>query len=131
LHLISAAPCSYDPSTTSAFTTPLIYIIGLGYVGLSLAVEFGQQHLVIVFAPARIAELRAGRETTPEAKAIDISYHPEVIPAGRSISDRRVGHVAETVVKRKQQSGIDVCNSRDLIYDVKAVLHADQVDGRL
>ena len=52
-----------------------IGIIGLGYVGLPLAVEFGKQRPVIGYDlnPARIAELRAGRdstrETTPEALA--------------------------------------------------------------
>jgi UDP-N-acetyl-D-glucosamine/UDP-N-acetyl-D-galactosamine dehydrogenase len=49
-----------------------IAIIGLGYVGLPLAVEFGKQRTVIGFdiQTDRIAELRAGhdrtRETTPD-----------------------------------------------------------------
>jgi UDP-N-acetyl-D-galactosamine dehydrogenase len=57
-----------------ALDTP-IAIIGLGYVGLPLAVEFGQHRPVIGFDinPARIAELQSGhdstRETTPEALA--------------------------------------------------------------
>lgn len=39
-----------------------IAIIGLGYVGLPLAVEFGKQRPVLGFDinPARIAELQAG-----------------------------------------------------------------------
>ncbi len=43
-------------------------IIGLGYVGLPLAVEFGKQRAVIGFdiKPDRIAELRAGRDHTRE-----------------------------------------------------------------
>ena len=43
-------------------------IIGLGYVGLPLAVEFGKQRPVIGFdiKPDRIAELRAGRDHTRE-----------------------------------------------------------------
>jgi UDP-N-acetyl-D-galactosamine dehydrogenase len=54
--------------------TPLA-IIGLGDVGLPLAVEFGQHRPVIGFdiKPERIAELQAGhdstRETTPEELA--------------------------------------------------------------
>ena len=45
-----------------------IAIIGLGYVGLPLAVEFGQHRPVIGYDlnPARIAELRAGRDSTRE-----------------------------------------------------------------
>ncbi len=46
----------------------LIAVIGLGYVGLPLAVEFGKQRPVIGFDinAARIAELSAGRDSTLE-----------------------------------------------------------------
>jgi UDP-N-acetyl-D-glucosamine/UDP-N-acetyl-D-galactosamine dehydrogenase len=45
-----------------------IAVIGLGYVGLPLAVEFGKHRPVIGFdiKPDRIAELRAGRDQTRE-----------------------------------------------------------------
>ena len=45
-----------------------IAIIGLGYVGLPLAVEFGKQHKVIGFDinPARVAELQSGQDHTLE-----------------------------------------------------------------
>lgn len=45
-----------------------IAVIGLGYVGLPLAVEFGKQRPVIGFDinPARIAELKSGRDGTLE-----------------------------------------------------------------
>ncbi|GAA5008380.1 nucleotide sugar dehydrogenase [Pseudoluteimonas lycopersici] len=52
-----------------------IAVIGLGYVGLPLAVEFGRQFDTLGFDidPARISELEAGRdhtgETAPEALA--------------------------------------------------------------
>jgi UDP-N-acetyl-D-galactosamine dehydrogenase len=52
-----------------------IAVIGLGYVGLPLAVEFGKQFDTLGFDidPARISELEAGRdhtgETAPEALA--------------------------------------------------------------
>jgi len=57
-------------------------IIGLGYVGLPLAVEFGKHRPVIGFDinPARIAELQSGQdhtlETTPEelAAATQLRY---------------------------------------------------------
>jgi UDP-N-acetyl-D-galactosamine dehydrogenase len=59
-----------------------IALIGLGYVGLPLAVEFGKQRPVLGFDinPARIAELRSGRdgtlEVTPDdlAKATQLTY---------------------------------------------------------
>src|SRR5574337_16436 len=45
-----------------------IAIIGLGYVGLPLAVEFGKHRRVLGFDinPARVAELQAGRDHTLE-----------------------------------------------------------------
>lgn len=48
-----------------------IAVIGLGYVGLPLAVEFGKQRRVTGFDinPARIAELQAGRDHTLEVNA--------------------------------------------------------------
>ena len=63
-----------DLSHLTAPDAPLA-IIGLGYVGLPLAVEFGKHRPVIGFdiKPERIAELQAGhdstRETTPEELA--------------------------------------------------------------
>ena len=44
-------------------------IIGLGYVGLPLAIEFGKQRPVLGFDinAARIAELQSGQDHTLEA----------------------------------------------------------------
>src|ERR1039458_1559810 len=44
-------------------------IVGLGYVGLPLAVEFGKQFETVGFDinPERIRELKAGRDSTREA----------------------------------------------------------------
>jgi UDP-N-acetyl-D-glucosamine/UDP-N-acetyl-D-galactosamine dehydrogenase len=46
-----------------------IAVIGLGYVGLPLAVEFGKKYRTLGFDnnPARIDELKAGRDVTLEA----------------------------------------------------------------
>jgi UDP-N-acetyl-D-galactosamine dehydrogenase len=47
---------------------PTIAVIGLGYVGLPLAVEFAQHFRVIGYdiSPARISELKSGRDNTLE-----------------------------------------------------------------
>ena len=49
---------------------PRIAIVGLGYVGLPLAVEFGKQYATVGFDinAARIAELRQGRDSTLEVE---------------------------------------------------------------
>lgn len=51
--------------------TPNIAIIGLGYVGLSLAVELGKQFHTLGFDinAQRIAELQAGHDGTLETTA--------------------------------------------------------------
>ncbi len=56
-------------------TSKNIAIIGLGYVGLPLAVEFGKQRPVLGFdiASARIAELQAGRDHTLECSAEELA----------------------------------------------------------
>jgi UDP-N-acetyl-D-glucosamine/UDP-N-acetyl-D-galactosamine dehydrogenase len=72
--------------------TPLA-IIGLGYVGLPLAVEFGKQRPVIGFDvnPGRIAELQDGRDSTREVSPEDLAQarhlrytgDPEILRACR------------------------------------------------
>ena len=56
-------------------TNKNIAIIGLGYVGLPLAVEFGKQRPVVGFdiASARIAELQAGQDHTLECSAEELA----------------------------------------------------------
>jgi len=51
-----------------------IGVIGLGYVGLPLAVEFGKQYGTTGFdvKPARIAELRRGKDSTLEVEPADL-----------------------------------------------------------
>ena len=52
-----------------------IAIIGLGYVGLPLAVEFGKRRSVLGFDinAARIAELRKGKDSTLEVSSADLA----------------------------------------------------------
>jgi UDP-N-acetyl-D-glucosamine/UDP-N-acetyl-D-galactosamine dehydrogenase len=51
-----------------------IAVIGLGYVGLPLAIEFAKKRRVVGFdiRPARIAALREGRDSTREVEADDL-----------------------------------------------------------
>ena len=52
-----------------------VAVIGLGYVGLPLAVEFGKRRTVIGFDinPDRVAELRAGRDHTREVSPQELA----------------------------------------------------------
>lgn len=57
-----------------------IAVIGLGYVGLPLAVEFGKRRRVIGFdvKPARIAELRIGRDNTREVTSEELAQSAQL-----------------------------------------------------
>lgn len=52
-----------------------IAVVGLGYVGLPVAVAFGRRHAVVGFdiKAARIAELKAGRDSTEEVTPADLA----------------------------------------------------------
>jgi UDP-N-acetyl-D-galactosamine dehydrogenase len=54
---------------------PTIAVIGLGYVGLPLAVEFGKHFNTIGFdiSDSRIDELRAGRDSTLEVESAELA----------------------------------------------------------
>lgn len=62
-----------------------IAVIGLGYVGLPLAVAFGKRYDTVGFdiAPARVAELREGRDSTREVEPAELAA-----AAGLAFSDR-------------------------------------------
>ena len=57
-----------------------IAIIGLGYVGLPLAVEFGKIHEVIGFDlnKDRVAELLEGMDVTGEVSSLELKASPKL-----------------------------------------------------
>src|SRR5690606_37572302 len=57
-----------------ALNDTCIAVVGLGYVGLPLAVEFGKQYDTVGFDinTGRIAELRSGRDSTLEVEAEEL-----------------------------------------------------------
>ena len=68
-----------------------IAVIGLGYVGLPLAVEFGKRRAVLGFDidQGRIAELRAGQDSTLEVPLEDLASarHLEYSNSAESLAD--------------------------------------------
>jgi len=63
-----------SPAPLPTLENARIAIIGLGYVGLPLAVEFGKKFPVVGFdiKPQRIAELEAGRDSTREVEPAEL-----------------------------------------------------------
>lgn len=64
-----------NPARMPTLDNASIAIIGLGYVGLPLAVEFGKKFPVVGFdiKPQRIAELEAGRDSTREVEPAELT----------------------------------------------------------
>jgi UDP-N-acetyl-D-galactosamine dehydrogenase len=62
-------PALPDPASTC------VALVGLGYVGLPLAVEFGKRHDTIGFdiSASRVAELQAGRDSTLEVESGELA----------------------------------------------------------
>ena len=56
-------------------------IIGLGYVGLPLAVEFGRRYPTVGFdiSERRVAELRAGRDRTLEVTPEELAAATKLV----------------------------------------------------
>lgn len=86
-------------------------IIGLGYVGLPLAVEFGKTRSTIAFDinEDRIAELRLGKDRTLETSASDLkaSKHIEYVS-----DEARLGECGIFIIT--VPTPIDAANSPDL-----------------
>ena len=63
-----------------------IGVIGLGYVGLPLAVEFGKKYMTVGFDinQNRVDELNAGRDTTLEVADKDLQ---EVISSAQDFDE--------------------------------------------
>ena len=71
----ASAPSGPGPKVRHPSGAPVrIGIIGLGYVGLPLAVEFGKRYPVVGFdlKARRVAELRAGRDVTQETSRAEL-----------------------------------------------------------
>jgi UDP-N-acetyl-D-galactosamine dehydrogenase len=71
-----------------------IALVGLGYVGLPLAVEFGKRHDTVGFdiTASRVAELQAGRDSTLEVDAAELQAATQLrfTSALDDIRDRQV-----------------------------------------
>ena len=64
-----------------------IAVIGLGYVGLPLALEFGKKYRTVGFDinAARIKDLRGGRDVTLETTSANTKLTPNTVRNLRSI----------------------------------------------
>ena len=96
---------------------PKIAVIGLGYVGLPLAVEFGKKRDVIGFDinHKRIAELRVGRDHTLETTSEELKTARQLVFTSEAADLRDCGVFIVTV-----PTPIDSANRPDLTPLIKA-----------
>jgi UDP-N-acetyl-D-galactosamine dehydrogenase len=94
-----------------------IAVIGLGYVGLPLAVEFGKKRPVVGFdvREARVDELRAGRDSTLEVEPKELAAAKNLTCTANFDDLRRCGVFIVTV-----PTPIDQANRPDLTMLIKA-----------
>ncbi|MFN5939835.1 MAG: NAD(P)-binding domain-containing protein, partial [Polaromonas sp.] len=94
-----------------------IAIIGLGYVGLPLAVEFGKQRPTIGFDinAARIAELQSGHDHTLECSAQELA-HATQLRYSAAAQDLRTAQIYIVTVP----TPVDQANRPDMTPLVKA-----------
>jgi len=94
-----------------------IAIVGLGYVGLPLAVEFGKQRPVLGFDinTDRIAELKAGRDSTLEVEPEQLRKAGQLVFSSNA-ADLRACQVFIVTVP----TPVDKANRPDLTPLVKA-----------
>jgi UDP-N-acetyl-D-galactosamine dehydrogenase len=96
---------------------PTIAIIGLGYVGLPLAVEFGKHRPVIGFdiSQSRISELAAGRDHTRETSPEELALAEEL-----TVTSDASALQAATIYIVTVPTPIDAHNRPDLTPLLKA-----------
>ena len=110
-----------------------IAIIGLGYVGLPLAIEFGKKYRVIGFDinKERIEELKKGRDHTLEADLDGLRYatdiHRSTSDKGLSFSDKEDDIRECNIYIVTVPTPIDSFNTPDL----KPLIKASQTVGRV
>jgi len=94
-----------------------IAIIGLGYVGLPLAVEFGKRRPVLGFDTnaARIAELQSGKDHTLEVSPSELA-HASRLSFSNSAEDLKTCQVLIVTVP----TPVDKANRPDLMPLIKA-----------
>src|SRR5262245_33104639 len=105
----------------SEMTNAPVAVIGLGYVGLPLAVEFGKKRPTYGFdiCQARIEELRAGRDATKEVDPADLAVAKHLRFSSEPADIKDCGFFIVAV-----PTPVDLANRPDLrtLYDASRIV---------
>ena len=113
-------------------TNRVIAVVGLGYVGLPLAIEDGKKYRVIgfdIFEP-RVAELQAGKDHTLEADLVGMKQARDLYETTKKVGLRLTSDISELKQVNTYIVTVPTPIDRFNTPDLKPLLSASELIGK-
>ena len=113
-------------------TNRVIAVVGLGYVGLPLAIEYGKKYRVIgfdIFEP-RVAELQAGKDHTLEADLVGMTQARDLYETTKKVGLTLTSDISELKQANTYIVTVPTPIDRFNTPDLKPLLSASELIGK-
>ena len=113
-------------------TNKVIAVVGLGYVGLPLAIEYGKKYRVIgfdIFEP-RVAELQAGKDHTLEADLVGMKQARDLYETTKKVGLTLTSDISELKQVNTYIVTVPTPIDRFNTPDLKPLLSASELIGK-
>lgn len=113
-------------------TNKVIAVVGLGYVGLPLAIEYGKKYRVIgfdIFEP-RVAELQAGKDHTLEADLVGMKQARDLYETTKTVGLTLTSDINELKQANTYIVTVPTPIDRFNTPDLKPLLSASELIGK-
>lgn len=113
-------------------TNKVIAVVGLGYVGLPLAIEYGKKYRVIgfdIFEP-RVAELQAGKDHTLEADLVGMKQARDLYETTKTVGLTLTSDISELKQANTYIVTVPTPIDRFNTPDLKPLLSASELIGK-
>ena len=113
-------------------TNRVIAVVGLGYVGLPLAIEYGKKYRVIgfdIFEP-RVAELQAGKDHTLEADLVGMKQARDLYETTKKVGLTLTSDISELKQVNTYIVTVPTPIDRFNTPDLKPLLSASELIGK-
>ena len=113
-------------------TNRVIAVVGLGYVGLPLAIEYGKKYRVIgfdIFEP-RVAELQAGKDHTLEADLVGMKQARDLYETTKKVGLTLTSDISELKQANTYIVTVPTPIDRFNTPDLKPLLSASELIGK-
>ena len=113
-------------------TNRVIAVVGLGYVGLPLAIEYGKKYRVIgfdIFEP-RVAELNAGKDHTLEADLVGMKQARDLYETTKKVGLTLTSDISELKQANTYIVTVPTPIDRFNTPDLKPLLSASELIGK-